>query len=327
MAENMRSMLTLRVMIMIAIIIALSVTVYWNAFIISDPIDRMRSSYYPTVTFISAHNNTQIAYAYATQTAVATTTAALRPGIDAKVITNAEWQPYIEEFAREFEGVEMVLVPMGCFTMGLTEKQVDYLLSFTPVYSRNFFLAEMPTTKVCLEKLFWIDRYEVSNQQFADFEGEAEYESMVTTANFPRDRISWDEANAFCEKRGARLPTESEWEYAARGPDARIFPWGDDFVEGVTAVEKQQGVMPDAIGSDPLDVSWVGAYDMGGNASEWVYSSFGEYPYKSEEAMMETRSIRAYRGTTDRRATARLYVYLPSDWLFMLGFRCVRAFE
>ncbi len=166
---------------------------------------------------------------------------------------NRNWEPFVYTFG----GVEMMLVPAECFYMGNTD--------YGPVH------------RVCFDEPFWIDKTEVTNAQFATFQGKAAEGAYYPGDMRPRTRITWDEAQAFCESRGARLPTEAEWEFAARGPDAWRYPWGDDFdpdyvVYGGNASDAS------AVGSLLAGASWVGALDMSGNVWEWVADwHSGEY--------------------------------------------------
>jgi formylglycine-generating enzyme required for sulfatase activity len=120
------------------------------------------------------------------------------------VTANARWKPV----ERSFDGVAMMLVPPGCFMMG----------------SDNGDSGERPVTKICFDQPFWIDKTEVTQRQFKQFGGKAANLSYFQGDNQPVEMINWFEGRDFCAKRGARLPTEAEWEYAARGPNDLTFP-------------------------------------------------------------------------------------------------------
>jgi formylglycine-generating enzyme required for sulfatase activity len=130
---------------------------------------------------------------------------------EAGVISNGEWEPYIQEF----DGVKMALVQAGCFMMGSEDGEST----------------EKPVHEVCFDEPFWIDVYEVTNELYGSAAS-----GNNTWGNYcgsrsrfddqPRICINWSETAAYCESHGARLPTEAEWEYAARGPDSLRYPWG-----------------------------------------------------------------------------------------------------
>jgi formylglycine-generating enzyme required for sulfatase activity len=124
-------------------------------------------------------------------------------------------------------------------------------------------------------------RVQVTNAQFETFGGEAGQSSNWTEGNRPYERISWTESEAFCNLRGARLPTEAEWEYAARGPDNLVYPWGDDFVADNVVYGSNSDSRTWDAGSKPGGVSWVGAYDLSGNVLEWVNDWYDSDYYAS----------------------------------------------
>lgn len=181
--------------------------------------------------------------------------------------------------------------------MGTSEQQAkDVLAANPPGFVRTELRSEQPQHEVTLTKGYWIDKYEVTNAAFKAFVDDGGYEkqeywseagwtwrseqtgslprsSCGNKPNFPRVCVTWYEAEAYAHWRGGRLPTEAEWEFAARGPESPIYPWGDTFDPTLCNVLKSPGAM--AVGSFPGGASWVGAHDMAGNAMEWVADWLG----------------------------------------------------
>jgi formylglycine-generating enzyme required for sulfatase activity len=236
-----------------------------------------------------------------------------------ETLTNTNWTPII----RKFDGVEMVFVPAGCFDMGSSTGQPD----------------ELPVHEICFDKPFWIDRTEVTNAQY----GESGY---FAGDDLPREGVSLIEAAVFCKSRDARLPTEAEWEYAARGPESWQYPWGDDF-DGIRVnfcdancdiLDRKDDTIDDGytttapVGSYPDGASWVGALDMSGNLWEWTSSRYDSYPYDvndGREGLMTGYTLEVLRGggwdntRADVRAADRIG-YLPRNAVNNVGFRCLR---
>ncbi len=189
------------------------------------------------------------------------------------VTKNIDWKPVY----KNFDGIEMVLVPVGCFMMGSNDGRDD----------------EKPVTKQCFDQPFWIGRYEVTNAQWAlavkagavdlpQGDGLNWYRDP-TKANRPVVGITWFMARDYAAWLGGRLPSESEWEYAARGPSNWNYPWGDDFVASNLVYSDNSEVQPADVGSRLAGNSWVGASDLSGNVWEWVSSVYQLYPYKADD--------------------------------------------
>jgi iron(II)-dependent oxidoreductase len=174
----------------------------------------------------------------------------------------------------------MVEIPAGPFTMGQDGSKPKN----GPAHS-----VDLPA--------YEIDRFEVTNEEFAWF---AEQTGYVTYAeenssknwqdvaegkgNHPVVYVTWDDAKAYCEWAGKRLPTEAEWEKAARGDDGRVYPWGDEFV-AENGNFYEGGIRgTTAVGSFPGGSSPYGVEDMAGNVREWTADYFLPYPGQTEDA-------------------------------------------
>ncbi|MEM7346013.1 MAG: SUMF1/EgtB/PvdO family nonheme iron enzyme [Chloroflexota bacterium] len=256
----------------------------------------------------------------------------------------------------------MVLIPAGAFIMG----------------GDNGDNNEKPVHTLTLDD-FFIDIYEVTNAQFIIFLNDdvnqtghidvdsknAHIRSLINVldpdihiyqnsdmwqvdqnyANHPVTEVSWHGAKNYCEWRGGRLPTEAEWEKAARGTDGRTYPWGDEFdgnrlnfcdtnCEHKWADEVYDdgyaGAAP--VGSYPNGVSPYGVYDMAGNVWEWVSSEYRDYPYNADDGREDLSSTndRVHRGGSwyDQDSYARGINRRGGGstsrhrYLYPVGFRC-----
>jgi formylglycine-generating enzyme required for sulfatase activity len=261
----------------------------------------------------------------------------------APVSRNADWTQTVPQ---NFNGLDMKLVPPGCFTMGSTADQTNAALStcesvLAGQCSHASYADEAPQVQVCFEQPFWIGHNEVTNAEYGShgaFPGD----------NLPRTNVTWTEAQAFCQGRGGRLPTEAEWEYAARGPDGLVYPWGNDFDPGRLnycdgncnqdwrETASNDGFAETAPVRTYNNPSWVGAYDMVGNVWEWTSTIYHPYPYDAmdgRENLSDTGSKRVLRGgswnwiAADARASARddyAGNLVSSDFY---GFRCARDYQ
>ena len=158
--------------------------------------------------------------------------------------------------------LELVTVKGGCFDMGSSKGAV----------------LEGPVHKVCLSS-FKIEKYEVTQKSFQSVM--KTNPSRFVSADLPVDSVTWQEANSYCKKTGQRLPTEAEWEFAARGGTSTEYYWGEDFDStkgnfcdancdmNVRVADASDGYKYTApVGKFPPNP--LGLYDMSGNVSEWV---------------------------------------------------------
>ena len=200
-----------------------------------------------------------------------------------------------DTWTRPLDGMVMVYVPAGSFPMGSSQEEIDAALDMCQRNSgsgqclRTWFENESPQHLVALNA-FWIDRTEVTKAQYRRCAESGQCDAVACDPEFNPKRddqpvacVDWSHAQAYCRWAGARLPTEAEWEYAARGPDGHKFPWGDTFDPARLNYcdanctykwrdpEHNDGYERTApVGSYEAGASWCGALDMAGNAWEWV---------------------------------------------------------
>ena len=258
-----------------------------------------------------------------------------RPGVSGTI---TPLQP-VDVQAAALDGMELVLVPQGSFIMGAQEG--DWAAGEE----------EGPRHEVSLDA-FWIDRTEVTNAMYtlcvdADVcpvpkqkksSTRALYYNDPMYANYPVINIPWSAADAYCRWAGRRLPTEAEWEKAARGKDGRIYPWGDSAPAPGQALLNFNGWLGDTarVGNFPNGASVYGAWDMAGNVWEWVADWYSDSYYSVSQVLNPTGpeqgDFRALRGGSWNssldfvRTTAR-FRRLPDDIADTIGFRCAVSYS
>jgi serine/threonine-protein kinase len=260
---------------------------------------------------------------------------------------------------RDIDSMEMVYVPVGGFKMGSNNNQ------------------EQPPHDIFLDA-FWIDRTEVTNAQFCKFlnangnlnvdgvywlepgaghrvivyghidEVNGVFISSAGYENYPVIEVSWHGADAYCKWVGGRLPTEAEWEYAARGPASNIYPWGNEFIgsfvnyrdssfnfdnNGKDTSFNDGFAKWSPVGSYPNGASWCGALDMAGNIHEWIGDWWSPNYYDLSPTKNpngpDTGALKIGRGGSwydqswQVRSSYRKVLRPTSALMHWIGFRCV----
>jgi sulfatase modifying factor 1 len=220
---------------------------------------------------------------------------------------------------------EMVLIPAGEFLLGDDSDKKSTVA---------------PQQKINLPA-YWIDKYEATGKEFLDFAVETGYtgqgaregkdwRQFVTPdrAFDPVVYITHDDAAAYCKWRNKRLPTEEEWEKAARGTDGKRYPWGNEWKAGQSNTYEAGTRTPARVGQYEGDVSQFGVRDMLGNVQEWTASWFKPYKGNTTKSEFYGERYRVVRGSSSRIYGERSHLwdrsaYLPGS-LYDFGCRCAK---
>lgn len=216
----------------------------------------------------------------------------------------------------------MVLIPGGKFMMGRNDGGAD----------------ERPAHQVEI-KPFFLDFNEVTNQSYAKFieatgrrapkNWKYNGSFMPDEATVPVTYVTWEDATAYAKWADKRLPTEAEWEYAARGGEqGHLYPWGNEWRTGYANIDRKGQAKPAPVRSFNKDVSPFGVFDMAGNVSEWVQDF-----YTAQYGANPDQRLRVYRGgnfldaperSTNTFRWSDFPAEIPDDQILRVGFRCAK---
>jgi formylglycine-generating enzyme required for sulfatase activity len=237
------------------------------------------------------------------------------------------------------DGMVLSFIPAGEFEMGTTSGNPDA----SPIHTVSL-------------NGFWMDTTEITNQMYAQFlnsqgnqmeggtnwlnvrkasgqivEKDGSWRSQPGKENHPIVGVSWYGADTYCQWAGRRLPTEAEWEYAARGTDGRRFPWGNEGLSCNATNFHGCGKGTLAVGSLPKGSSPFGIFDLAGNVSEWVNDRYAGDYYQSSPSFNPTGPANGYYRVVRGGYWDSSYLQIIStrrDWAGAdihesgLGFRC-----
>lgn len=219
----------------------------------------------------------------------------------------------------------MVYVPAGRFVMGRYNSSDEY---------------ESPAHVVEIKRHYFIDKTEVTNGDYAKFvAATGRKPPKHWNGSTPPDKIlrlpvvfvSWYDALEYCKWRSSsaglcRLPSESEWEMAARGTDSRLYPWGNDWRDGIANANNRSGAIM-ASGSMPSGASPYGALDMVGNVWEWTADDMKVYPLSKASPQPNVKVVRGGAYDSDAsQATGTFRGFVPyakNEVYDRTGFRCL----
>ena len=216
----------------------------------------------------------------------------------------------------------MVSIPGGTFTMGRNDGN-EY---------------ERPAHKVTIRP-FYLDETEVTNEQYQQFVDATRRQppSHWKNGRYPDGEaqrpvvnVSWDYANEFAKWAGKRLPTEEEWEYAARGTDGRLYPYGNEWKPQYSNAYEGGYNAPRDVRSYPDGRTPFGIYDMAGNVAEWTASDFSLYPgntlpaYNNPNSGRKTVRGGAFNALAQYQTATDRFFYPPTTKTGFIGFRAAK---
>jgi eukaryotic-like serine/threonine-protein kinase len=317
---------------------------------LSGKMPALIQSFFPATTMTATPNLAQTIPTFVlTTTATAvptlvTTVTVFAPTATEILITPTEALGIGSTQTSKKDGMKLLYVPTGEFQMGSTEAQYQDAvtscvgLGISQSDCQSMIGTEKPVHTVYLDA-FWIDETEATNGMYAkcvstkgcqaphanNSNTRSSYYGNSQYADYPVIYVDWDQAVAYCKWAGRRLPTEAEWEKAARGTDGRIYPWGN-----APGGSFAGGGDTEQVGKYPGGTSPYGALDMAGNVWEWVADWYSPYSGETQRNPTGPNSgqyhvVRGgswgYYGSRDLRSTRRINGYPPYLYNYT-GFRC-----
>lgn len=234
---------------------------------------------------------------------------------------------------------EMVLVPSGEFFMG-TNKIDDEKTHLKIGAVKPLFVDQHPSRKIFLDS-YYIDKYEVTNEEYKRFLDSSGYDELPGhwengiyakgTDRYPVTHVTWREALTYALWAQKTLPSEAQWEKAARGVDGLLYPWGNDYEKGISNMDTDGARALVEVGKYPGDVSPYKVYDLGGNVMEWTLDWYQPYPGSTYKNSRYGKILKVLRGNAFQKAghyflEAYRYTFSrteadPNDYFENVGFR------
>ena len=222
---------------------------------------------------------------------------------------------------------DMVLIPAGEFTMGSNKRRSGSSLIYGPEHRIDL-------------SAYYIDAYEVTFGQWMKFATESDYSTegnwrqfyVLGREDYPVANVTWDDAKAYCEWAGKRLPTEAEWEKAGRGSEGLVYPWGNQWDPTKSNCHEYGFQNMIEVGQIEADKSPYGVYDMMGNLSEWTADRLKPYPdcpVPGDTAF--NQGFVAVRGGSYALMGASMGLWTRGGFFpksqYGIGFRCAKDIE
>lgn len=263
-------------------------------------------------------------------------------GMKLSKASSHHWKPLAgkvigDEIRNPHDGATLLWVPAGDFLMGSSDAEIDENLKEALDMKRESFGGEKPQHTVYLDG-FWVYKTDVTIAQYRRFCHETGRAMPTAPAwgwndDHPIVRVSWADASAYAEWADVGLPTEAQWEKAARGPAGRWYPWGDTWDASKCACSSTGISTTQPVGGLPAGVSPYGCMDMAGNVEQWCADWYSNSYYRTGRSRnptgSETGVFRVLRGGgwdyhsyTHQRAALRKWDN-PTNIASYRGFRCV----